>query len=104
MDFNKIKEILGIRKAQIESDIAISREAKQIIEAPLVKQFFTDMEKNSLDMWKKSAPEDVEGRERLYLVMRLTDSYKMFFEKCIVDGQMASQELENLLSGKYDNL
>lgn len=104
MDLDRIKEILGIRKAQIERDIAISKEAKAIIEASLVKQFFEDMEKNSLALWKNSNPEDIDGRERLYIFMRLTGSYKQFFEKCIIDGQVASQELEDILSGKYDNL
>lgn len=104
MDFNKIKEILGIRKSQLEKDIAISKEAEQIVKAPLVKQFFEEMEKNSLALWKNSNPDDMDGRERLYIFMRLTDSYKQFFEKCIIDGQMASQELENILSGKYENL
>lgn len=104
MDLDKIKEILGIRKAQIDKDIAVSKEAKAIVEAPLVKQFFEEMEKNSLFLWKNSNPNDMDGRERLYIFMRLTDSYKQFFEKCIIDGQMASQELENILSGKYDNL
>lgn len=104
MDLDRIKEILGIRKAQIEKDIAISKEAEQIVKAPLVKQFFEDMEKNSLALWKNSNPEDIDGRERLYIFMRLTGSYKQFFEKCIIDGQMAKHELENILSGKYDNL
>lgn len=102
MDFNNIKEMLGFKREKCEKEIRVSSEAKGIIESPLVKQFFEDMEKRGYEIWKTSQHDDIEGRERVYQIMKLTTSFKQFFEKCIVDGKIAEQEIQNIVSGKYD--
>lgn len=89
---------------KLEDSVGKGQRAKMVFDEPIIKNFFNDTEKTIVDGIKGSAYEDKEGRENLYRLYRTLDSFKKFFERYIAEGKIASDMLERVKSGAFDNL
>ena len=96
--FDSAKEFLGVRTSSLEQEVVLSEEARQIIGSPIVTRYFEDTERNIVERWKGSAPQDVEGREKAFQFLALLQDFKGYFEKHLDGGIYAQQELERILS------
>jgi hypothetical protein len=89
---------------QLEDSVARGERARILLEEPILRDFFTDMDRKLTDGIKGSAYEDKEGRENLYRMYKALDSFKKLFERYIAEGKIASDMLEKVKVGAYDNL
>ena len=67
--------------------------AQRLISDDLLKEAFTTIEAEIAQEWRRAPARDVEGRERLFLMVRLLDKLKAHFESVIADGRMAAGEI-----------
>lgn len=72
--------------------------AKRVLENELVIEAFEKMEKDIIEGWKKTAPDDDRGRHNAYLLDRLLRNFKAQFEQYLITGKAAQKELLNINS------
>lgn len=69
-------------------------EARQVLENPAFERAFNSIEKEHVDAWINSPARDAQGRETLYLTIKLLHKMKATLEASMTDGKLARMELE----------
>lgn len=70
------------------------RDAKRILNEPLVVEAFDILEKGFIDAWKNSAVGNTEGREQLYGLLQCLDAFRQHFRSALEEGQIARNRLK----------
>jgi len=81
-------------------EIQVSEESRQILESPLVREFFQKAEQVVIDRWKSTPDDAVEARERLFVINGLLKNFRQHFECYIVNGQFAEKQLEEMVKSE----
>ena len=68
--------------------------ARAILDDPLVKDAFAQLEQDCLSKWRHSRDEDSAGRERLYQSLRLIDQLRQDFTSLVLSGRMTQAQSE----------
>ena len=78
--------------------LAVERanQAKALLENPLLNESLSKLKEKYIEAWRNSSPEDVSGRERLFLAHGLVDQIHSHLRVLIGDGQIAAQQLDKL--------
>ncbi|NIR49997.1 hypothetical protein GWO43_15980 [candidate division KSB1 bacterium] len=69
------------------------KQAQDVLDNELVKDAFSKIENALNETWKRSDPNDTEGRERVYLSIKLLQRFKDQFEFAVRTGNIAEDEL-----------
>jgi hypothetical protein len=72
------------------------RQAKAIMDSALVTESVEKLKQKYIDAWRQTAPEDVQGRERLYTAYGMVDQIFAHLRVVAADGAIAAQALEKL--------
>lgn len=78
------------------SEMARGERAQAILDDPLVGEAFAAIERECLAEWRSAPARDVEGRERLWLMLKLCERLKAHFERLIDSGKLAGERLAQL--------
>lgn len=68
--------------------------AKRILEDDLWLEAWAAIEANLLSGWRNSPARDAEGREALWMALKLAEQVRTLFESHMRTGQMAEMQLE----------
>jgi hypothetical protein len=79
-----------------QSEVSRGLRARAILDDPLVADAFAALERECLAEWRRAPARDVEGRERIWLMLKLTERLKAHFETLISDGAIAVDRLARL--------
>jgi len=79
-----------------EQDVLRGRQAQELLEHPLLIEAFEALESEVLSAWKASPARDVEGREKLWLMLSLCEKVKNQITSVVNTGKIAQKELESL--------
>jgi hypothetical protein len=82
----------------IDNEVEISRgqRAQAILDDPLVGEAFAAIERECLAEWRRAPGRDVEGRERLWLMLKMTERLKAHFVGLIDSGRLAGERIAQL--------
>lgn len=69
--------------------------AKEVLENEAFIQAFTDMEQELIEQWKTSPARDEEGRQKLWLMLKLLEKLKLTLQSSLDSGKLARIELEH---------
>lgn len=69
-------------------------QAKQVLENPAFERAFTDIKQEYTNAWMNSPARDAEGREKLYLMVKLANQLQMTLQSSLEDGRMAKIQVE----------
>lgn len=72
------------------------RQAKALLDNPLLAESVEKLKQHYIDAWRKTAFDDVQGRERLYTAYGMVDQIFAHLRVVLGDGQIAAQALEKL--------
>ena len=67
--------------------------AKEILEDEIVQEALTAIRNKYMEEWKKSPARDTEGRERIYVMMKIVDSFETHLNGYIAEGKLAEKIL-----------
>lgn len=67
--------------------------AAQLLEDPMIIEFFDKAEQAIIQSWRESDPKDLEGQHLLRLALRCQENLRECFKQCVVTGKMAAHEL-----------
>ena len=69
--------------------------AKEVLENEAFNAAFDDIEKEILNQWKQSPARDLEGREKLWLMLSLLGKVKLTLQSTLDTGKLATAELKH---------
>lgn len=69
--------------------------AREVLDNEAFTGAFETIRQEYTEAWMNSPARDAEGREKLYLMMRLTDKLQSTLEAKLTDGKIAARELEH---------
>jgi hypothetical protein len=78
------------------SDIARGERARAILDDPLVAEAFSVLERECIDEWRRAPARDMEGRERLWTMLRLVEKLRAHFTSLIEAGRLADSRIADL--------
>ena len=90
--------------ANLEEEIIRAGRAKELLENPLLLGAFEAIEANLKDAWKQSNMRDVEGREYVFLAMKVLEQLKGALTEHVQTGMLAKMQLSNLQGNRSNEL
>jgi hypothetical protein len=79
-----------------DPEIARGERARAILEDPLVGEAFGALERACIDEWRRAPARDVEGRERLWLMLKLCERLREHFVGLVESGTLAADRLAQI--------
>lgn len=79
-----------------EADVLRGRQAEELLEHPLLVEAFEFLESEVINAWKSSPARDGEGREKLWLMLHLSEKVKNHLQQVISTGKMAQISIKEL--------
>lgn len=76
-----------------EEESRRGQHARDLLNDPLIAEAFETIEHEVMDQWKKSPARDVEGREKLWLMLQMTHKIRGHLESLVASGRMADHTL-----------
>lgn len=76
-----------------ELEVRRGEEARQLLEHPLLVEAFESIEKEVTEQWQNSPARDVEGREKLWLTLKLLHRLKGQLTQVVETGKVAEATL-----------
>jgi hypothetical protein len=70
-------------------------EARQVLDNPAFERAFNSIEKEHVEAWLNSPARDPQGRETLWMTVKLLHKLKATLEASMIDGKLARVELEH---------
>jgi hypothetical protein len=77
-------------------EVARGQRARAILDDPLVDEAFATIERECLGEWRRAPARDVEGRERLWLMLKMAERLKAHFVSLIDSGKLAAERIAQL--------
>lgn len=78
----------------LEQQSFMGDRAREVLENEAYQEAFASIEKELTESWKKSPARDVEGREKLWLMLALLTKVQTALQKTMDDGKLARKDLE----------
>lgn len=82
----------------LEQRIYNADRAREVLENEAYQQVFTDAKQEITDQWTKSPARDVEGREKLWLMLSLLSKLEAMLQESLDSGKLAKLELQHQLT------
>lgn len=79
-----------------EDAIRRGERAQSLLEDPLFRDTWETLEAEILHQWRDSPVRDTEGRERLFMAIRLLERLRGLFEAHVANGKLASARIDDL--------
>lgn len=79
----------------LETRMAHGEQARQVLENPAFSRAFDAIEQEHIEAWKNSPARDPEGRETLWMTVKLLHKLRSTLEASIADGRLANVEREH---------
>jgi hypothetical protein len=83
---------------ELEQRVYQGARAREVLENEQFQAAFEVIEKEIHDQWMNSSARDPEGREKLWLMLKMLQKVKLTLEGVLDDGKIAAKELEHLQS------
>ena len=77
-----------------EERIYDGNRAREILENPVFQQVFTDYRTEITDQWQKSPARDLEGREKLWLMLSMLTKLESMLQTTLDSGKLSMKDLE----------
>lgn len=79
----------------LEQRVYDASRAKEVLENEAFQQAFDDIRQEYTQAWMNSPARDAEGREKLYLMIKLTDKLQATLTASLNDGKLAQADLNH---------
>ena len=78
------------------AEVARGQRAQAILDDPLVGEAFAAIERECIAEWRRAPARDVEGRERIWLMLKLAGRLRAHFESVVASGKLAGERIAGL--------
>lgn len=81
-------------------DLQRAERAKALLEDPMIKEALQSIEDELTKGWKASPAHDKDGRERIFNMICVLQSFTSFFKTAIQDGAIHAHNVQQLKRGQ----
>lgn len=81
--------------ATVDQRIYDAEQARAVLDNEAYQRAFEDIRKEYTDAWMNSPARDQEGREKLYLMLQLTNKLQATLQGMLADGKQAQIQREH---------
>lgn len=81
---------------KLEGERKRGHDADALFENPLWKEARAAIRKRLMDEWEQSPARDTEGRERIWMMMRIANLYEGHIRNIADTGRMSAKQLADL--------
>jgi hypothetical protein len=85
-------------------EVTRGQRARALLDDPLVDEAFAAIERECLAEWRRAPARDVEGRERLWLMLKMAERFKAHFVNLIDSGRLAGERIAQLEKARRGGL
>ena len=85
-----------VNEGKAREKIARAEKAEALLRNEILTEGFAYLEEQFTQAWKRSAVDDTENRERLYMLCQNLDALKGYINKVVEDGKLANAALKEL--------
>lgn len=78
---------------ELAERMARAVKAREIMDNPIYLESFNLMKEEVIDQWQKSPVRDVEGREKLWLMLSIMEKFQSNLHRVIETGKLAQYEM-----------
>ena len=68
--------------------------AREVLDNEAFQQAFEDIKQELTDQWMKSPARDQDGREKLFLMLKMLEKVEICLKASLDSGKLAAKELE----------
>lgn len=86
----------------LEHEIQRGKDAEYLLQHPLLVEAFEVIEKEVTEQWQNSPARDVEGREKLWLSLKLLNRLQAQIKSVVETGQVAQATLAQRIGRKLN--
>lgn len=79
----------------LEERMTRGEQARQVLENPAFARAFDAIEQEHIEAWKNSPARDPDGRETLWMTVKLLHKLRSTLEAAMTDGRLAHVEREH---------
>lgn len=83
----------------LEEERARGKQAELIINSPIWKEAWDEIERSITQKWRNEPNIGTEGREALWSALRLSEKARKHVERVLSTGKAASEQLGDLIDG-----
>ena len=76
-----------------EQEVQRGQDAKRLLEEPLLQEAFEVIEQEIMEKWKTAPARDVDGREKLWMMLHLLGRVRSHLESVMASGHLAEATL-----------
>lgn len=76
-----------------EEQVARAKDARTLLESPLLAQAFQSIKDEVIEQWQKAPAHDAAGREKLWLTLKLLDKLQGTLRHTVETGKVAQATL-----------
>lgn len=77
----------------VEEEVARGEQAARILSEPLIQEALTTIRSLCLQEWENAPTRDVEGRERLWLMFKLSKQFEDHLRSVMETGRIAAKQI-----------
>jgi hypothetical protein len=79
-----------------DAEIARGERAQAILDDPLVVEAFAALERACIEEWRRAPARDVEGRERIWVMLKLCERLREHFASLVESGKLAADRVARI--------
>jgi hypothetical protein len=79
----------------LEQRLARGDRAREILENEEFNSAFEAIQQEIIEQWKSAPARDAEGREKLYLMLKMGEKFKLALQSTMETGKLAQAELQH---------
>lgn len=87
---------------ELETEVRRGKEAALLLEHPLLIEAFHKVQGELMYAWHNSPARDVEGRETIFIGMKLLGKLEAAIREHVTTGKMAAVQLHNMSEEGYN--
>lgn len=80
---------------EIEKRIYDGNRAKEILENEVFQAVFQQIKQEFTEQWQQSPARDSEGREKLWMMLKLAEKFEAMVKTTLETGKLAQLELQH---------
>jgi hypothetical protein len=82
-----------MNERKLQDSVARGARADLLLNDELLKEAFAQIERDYIDVWRRSSPRDTDDRERLWQAVNIVGKVRDHLVKVVNDGKFAQREL-----------
>lgn len=89
-----------MNEGKAREDVSRGEKAASLLRNEILQEAFQTLEQDFIQAWKSSSVDDLQNRERLYMLCQNLSALRGYLEGVVTSGKLAKAQLDELQNRK----